>query len=136
MGDAKYNFILFDIGQYGSNNHWQVLSKSTIAKLLESKSLSIPVPATLDGCEYDCLPYFLLADETLLLKEYMMGPFLDQLDEDENIFNYRQSRERKVIEIASDILRAPWRILGKPIKATVENAEQYLLAIITLHNYL
>ena len=34
------------------------------------------------------------------------------------------------------ILRACWRILGRPIKATVENIERYLLAIIALHNYL
>ena len=65
-----------------------------------------------------------------------MRPFPGQLDEDEKVFNYRESRERKVIEIASGILRAHWRTLGKPIKATVENVEQYLLAIITLHNYL
>ena len=28
------------------------------------------------------------------------------------------------------------RILGRPVKATVENVDQYLLAIIALHNYL
>ena len=44
--DAKYNFILFDIGQYGSNNDCRVLSKSTMGKLLESKSLNIPEPET------------------------------------------------------------------------------------------
>ena len=31
--DAKYNFILFDIGQYGRNNNCPVLSKSTFGKL-------------------------------------------------------------------------------------------------------
>ena len=50
MFDAKYNFILFDIGQYGTNNDCGVLSKSTMGKLIESKSLNIPEQATLEGC--------------------------------------------------------------------------------------
>ena len=107
-----------------------------MGKLLESKSLNIPEPTTLEGCEYDPLPYFLLADEAFPLKEYMMRPFPCQLDEDEQVFNYRQSRGRRVIENTFGILRARWRILGRPIKATVENVERYLLAIIALHNYL
>ena len=78
--DATYNFILFDT--YGSNNDSGVLSKSIMGKLLESKSLNIPEPETLEGCEYEPLPYFLLGDEVFSLKEYMMRPFSGQLDED------------------------------------------------------
>ena len=65
-----------------------------------------------------------------------MRPFPGQLDEDEKIFNYRQSRGRRVIENTLGILRARWKIQGRPIKATVENVERYFLAIIALHNYL
>ena len=107
-----------------------------MGKLIESKSLNILGPATLEKCDYDPLPYFLLGDEAFLLKEYMMRPFPGQLDEDEKVFSYRQSRGRRVIENTFGILRARWRILGRPIKATVENVERYLLAIIALHNYL
>ena len=78
--DATYNFILFDT--YGSNNDCEVLSKSIMGKLLESKSLNIPEPATLEGCEYEPLHYFLLGDEVFSLKEYMMRSFPGQLDED------------------------------------------------------
>ena len=77
--DAKYKFILFDIGQYGSNNDCEVLSKRTMGKLLERKFINIHKQATLEGCEYDTLPYFLLVDETFPLKEYMMRPFPGQL---------------------------------------------------------
>ena len=52
-----------------------------MGKLLESKSLNIPEPATLEGCEYEPLHYFLLGDEVFSLKEYMMRPFPGQLDE-------------------------------------------------------
>ena len=64
----------------------------------------------------------------------MMRPFPGQLNEDEKIFNYRQSRGRRVIENTLGILRARWKIQGRPIKATVENVERYFLAIIALHN--
>ena len=92
-----------------------------MGKLLESKSLNIPEPTTLEGCEYDPLPYLLLGYEAFPLKEYMMRPFPGQLDEDEKVFNYRQPRGRRIIENTFGILRALWRILGRPIKATVEN---------------
>ena len=92
-----------------------------MGKLLESKSLNIPEPTTLEGCEYDPLPYLLLGYEAFPLKEYIMRPFPGQLDEDEKVFNYRQPRGRRVIENTFGILRALWRILGRPIKATVEN---------------
>ena len=56
-----------------------------MGKLLESKSLNIPEPATLEGCEYEPLHYFLLGDEVFSLKEYMMRPFPGQLDEDQKV---------------------------------------------------
>ena len=48
-----------------------------MGKLLESKSLNIPESATLEGCKFDLLPYFLLGDE--------MRPFPGRLDQDEKV---------------------------------------------------
>ena len=44
--DAKYCFILVDIGSYGRDNNVAVLSESTFGRLLESgpSSMSIPLP--------------------------------------------------------------------------------------------
>ena len=58
-----------------------MLSKSTTGRLLESESLKIPELATLEGCEYDPRPYFLLGNEAFSLKEYTMRPSPGQLDE-------------------------------------------------------
>ena len=41
-----------------------------------------------------------------------------------------------MIENAFGILSARWRILHKPIRGSVENVEKYILACLTLHNYL
>ena len=56
--------------------------------------------------------------------------------EEERIDNYRHSRARQCIEKAFGIITAHWRIFHKPISATKENAENYTLACLALHNYL
>ena len=40
--DAKYNFTLVDVGQYGSNNDSGVLAQSRIGYALENNTLNIP----------------------------------------------------------------------------------------------
>ena len=70
------------------------------------------------------------------MKTWLIKPYPGKLDEKQSIFNYRQSRARRVIENAFGILRARWRIFSRPIKATVENVENYVWTTICLHNYL
>ena len=134
--DARYCFHLFDVGQYGSNNDAGVLARSCIGKGFENDTLNLPAPETLNHCTYDPLPYFMVGDEIFPLKTWMMRPYPGKLNEEERIFNYRLSRARRVIENAFGILAARWRIFNKPIKASVENVERYVLACISLHNYL
>ena len=73
--DAHYRFIMFDFGQYGSNNDSGILFNSATGKQLEQNALGIPSAACLDGCKYDPLPYFLVGDEIFPLKTYLMRPY-------------------------------------------------------------
>ena len=134
--DSRYCFTLVDIGQYGSNNDAGVLNKSDIGKKFEENKMKLPLARKVQGCSYDPLPYYLVGDEIFPLKTWMMRPYPGKLTEEQSIFNYRQSRARRVIENSFGILRARWRIFSRPIKATVENVENYVLAAICLHNYL
>ena len=134
--DARYNFILVDIGQYGSNNDSGVLRKSLMGKAFEDGDANLPTPEKLSGCPVDPLPYFLVGDDIFPLTEWLMRPFPGELTEVQKIYNYRISRARRVIENTFGILRARWRIFSTTIKASVENAERYVLAAISLHNYL
>ena len=134
--DANYCFTLFDLGQYGSNNDSGVLLNSNMSKCIEENSLNIPESEALNGCWYDPLPYFLVGDEIFPLKEWLMRPFPGKLTEQERIFNYRLSRARRVIENCFGILAARWRIFSTPIEASVDHAQQYTLACMSLHNYL
>ena len=135
--DANYCFTLFDLGQYGSNNDSGVLANSQMGQMFEDDLLHVPPDTKLQKDDLHDCPYFLLGDEIFPLKKWLMRPFPGKTaDEKERIYNYRHSRARRVIENCFGILSARFRILQKPIRASVENAEKYVLACLALHNYL
>ena len=134
--DAKYNFILLDVGQYGNNNDAGILANSLLGQMLENNSLKFSSPAQLEGCNYNPLPYNFVGNEAFPLSEIMMRPYPGKLEEPEKIYNYRLSRARRVIENAFGLLRTRWRIFSRPIKASVKSVENFALAAIALRKYL
>ena len=100
----------------------------------EDHSNNIPQPESVEGCDFDPLPYFLVGDEIFPLKTWLMRPYPGTLAEQERDFNYRLSR--RLIQNCFGILAARWRIFSAPIEPSVANAERYTLACIALHNYL
>ena len=66
--DASYNFIFADVGCQGRISDSGVFSNTEFCKLLNSKSLSLPNPAPLNGRSKE-LPYFFIADEAFPLSE-------------------------------------------------------------------
>ena len=68
---TNYCFLMYDLGQYGSNNDSGVLLKSKMGKQLAQENLNLPCASTLEDCAYDPLPYFLVGDEIFPLKTYI-----------------------------------------------------------------
>ena len=135
--DANYRFLLFDFGQYGSNNDSGVLLNSKMGEQLERNEFHIPAASSLHKCAFDPLPYFLVGDEIFPLKTYLMRPYPGSgLSEAEAVYNYRHSRARRVIENSFGILSARWRIFFTVIHGSVENIEKSVLACLALHNFL
>ena len=117
--DARYYFILFDVGQYGSNNDAGVLANSSIGKKIEAGEINIPSLRDLEGCSLDPLPYYLLVDEIFPLKTSLRRPYPGQLSGEERILHYRLSHAKRVIENTFRILAARWRIYHSPIIASI-----------------
>ena len=129
--------FLTDREHKGSNNDSGILANSNFGKKFLQGEMGVMAATNLQGCAYDPLPYFLVGDEIFPLKTWLMRPYGGKnLTEGQRIFNYRLSRARRTIENAFGILVARWRIFHTPIKASVENAQKYILAAIALHNYL
>ena len=80
----------------------------------------------------------MVGDEIFPLQEWLINPYSKSAltSEIKQIFNYRQSRARRVIENAFGISVSRWRIFRQPIEASPEKVGKYTLALITLHNYL
>ena len=84
------------------------------------------------------LPYFLVGDEIFPLQEWLIKPYSKSAltSEIKQVFNYRQSRARRVIQNTFGILVSRWRIFRQLIEASPEKVKKYTLAAIALHNYL
>ena len=135
--DAHYIFNFINIGDYGSNNDSGVLGNSDMGKAFANNSLGVPDPAPVEGCDIP-LPYFIVGDDIFALQTWLQRSFprRSKLSEAQQIFNYRLSRARRVIENTFGILRARWRVFSRPIQASVETAEEITKAAVCLHNYL
>ena len=108
-----------------------------MGKRLSAGEIHLPEPKSLPGCSFDLLYIYLLGDEIFPLKTWFMRPHPGKmLQENQCVYNYRQSRPRRVIENTFDILVTRWRIFNTPINTSVEIVEKYVMAAVVLQNYL
>lgn len=135
--DAHYVFTFVNIGDFGSNNDSGILQNSIVGKSFASNALGVPDAEPEEGFDIP-LPYYLVGDDIFALQKWLLRsyPRRSNLSEEQQIFNYRLSRARRVIENAFGILRARWQIFGRPIRASVQTVEVITKAAVCLHNYL
>lgn len=100
--DARYRIRYLDIGSYGHQGDAGIFGSSTLAKAIADGSLNFPDHEPLaDGDP--AIPYFFVGDGAFPLSERMMKPFPGHnLEQNINIFNFRLSRARRVIENVSE----------------------------------
>ena len=73
--DARYNFTLIDVAQFGSNNDGGVLKESDLWRAFDSDNLNLPAPESIPGCRLKEVPYYLVGDEIFPLKDWLMRPY-------------------------------------------------------------
>lgn len=124
--DAKYKFIWADVGAPGSESDCGVFNLSSMEPALREGTLGLPEPSPLPGDNRNT-PYFLVGDDAFPLRKWMMKPYPHRyLEHDEQIFNYRCSRGRRVVENGFGILSARWRCLLGELNVSIN---VYLLDI-------
>lgn len=103
--DARYRFMLFDVGAYGSDGG--ILSRSTFGKALYEGTLNLPKgTARLPGSDKETPCYF-VGDEAFQMSINLMRPYPGRtLNDQKKVFNYRMSRARRTIENIFGILAA------------------------------
>lgn len=94
ISDAKYRFIVVDIGGEGRQSDEGVFRNSLIGNYIESALLKLPNPNPI-GINGPVLPYVLLANEAFPLTNFIMRPYprSGKLDLSKKVFNYRSSKE-------------------------------------------
>ena len=134
--DAKYKFILVHIGDSDRQSDGSVYYKSHLGYAIENKKLNIPNDCPLRHTNR-VLPYVFVTDDAFGLKRHMMKPYpFTNLSKDKQIFNYRLSRARRVIENTFGISARRFRVFYRPIIASVDKIKEKTKAVVALHNFL
>jgi len=133
--DATGNFIIVDVGSCGGNSDGGIFEKSAFGKRLSNQTLSVPEKGTLPSTATDTFFVF-VADDAFPLKENILKPFSQKkLTFEKDIFNYRLSRARGVVEMAFGNLAQMWRILLHQLEVEPPLATDIVKALTVLHNY-
>ncbi|XP_047113601.1 putative nuclease HARBI1 [Schistocerca piceifrons] len=134
--DARYRFSLIDIGCNGRVSDGGVYANSLISSALRENWLKVPQQKSLPGTNIE-VPYVILADDAFHLEPYIMKPYRDcQNQNSKQIFNYRLSRGRRVVENSFGILANRFRVLLSTMRLPVEKVELIVQTLCILHNYL
>lgn len=88
--DAKYRFVMVDVGAYGANHDSTVFSGSDFGRawLLKNPNLKVTNDKPLPG-QAEYIPHFLVDVEAFGLKTNIMTPFpRSNLSQKRRLFNY------------------------------------------------
>ena len=96
-----------------------VFSHSNFGISMEHNTFLFPEPQHLPGtCTSETCPYVFVADEAFSLNPYLLHPYAGKyLPEPLQMFNYRLSRARRVIENTFGIMAANFKVFRRPIIA-------------------
>lgn len=133
--DGNGNYVIVDVGSCGGNSDGGIFARSTFGKRLANHTLHVPQEGVLPGTNIS-VSYMFVADDAFPLKDNLMKPFSQKgLTYEKEIFNYRLSRARGVVEMTFGNMSQMCRKLLEPIDADVDLATDIVKAITVLHNY-
>jgi len=110
--DANYKFVTTDFGGYGKSSDEGLFTRSILGKSLEANTLNISNSKPPPNSE-EPPPLLIVGDEAFLLNKYLLRPYPGisaRNDDSKQIYNYRLSRARRVVENAFGILTQTFRL--------------------------
>lgn len=133
--DARAKFITIDVGDYGQSSVSGIFKESSFGKMLLHNELNLPPPRKIHNDINEEYPFVFVGDEAYPLLPCLMRPFPRRnLTNEKRIFNYRQSRARRIVECAFGIMIKKFKVLENKIVVGPEKATQIVKAICVLHN--
>ena len=109
--NANYKFIWVDIRPNGSCSDAQIYNESALNRAIETKTICWPPEENLHNHDGRPILYVIFGDDAFALKTWLLKPYprptgLDQgiLSQNQNIFNYRLSRGRRIVENAFGLI--------------------------------
>ncbi|KAL2089227.1 hypothetical protein ACEWY4_016126 [Coilia grayii] len=136
MVDARYRFLMVDVGAYGKSSDGGTLSLSAFSRALRNNTLGLPSDKPLPGTDR-AMPYVFVVDEAFPLRANMMRPYPGlNLASEQRVFNYHLSTAWRMVECAFGILASQWRVYRKSLGVSPETAEKVVKATCILHNYI
>ena len=136
--DASGRFLYIDVGAYGRNSDGGILSNSSLGEALNQDLLNLPNPTELPvpgASELGAMPYVIIADEAFPLTGNIMRPYPGKsIDRDKQVFNYRLSRARRIVEAAFGMLSQKWRVFDGKVRLDPSTTKVLVKTCCILHN--
>lgn len=130
ISDANNKVIHYQVGMDGSTNDSGTWFFSQLKDAMDRNALNLPsVP---DGQLQD----HLIGDGAYPLGERMLVPFQSVGCKSKDVYNYRISRARRIVESTFRLISARFKIFYTKMHLLPKNAEIIISAGISLHNFL
>ena len=137
--DANYKFIWVDIGTEGRAGDAAIYNESALKQAITNKTIGLPPPEPIPNDNMKTpVPYFIIADDAFALSCNLMKPFKNtrrRLTWKEDVFNYRLSRARRIVENSFGILVHRFRCLLTTLQPQPDVVKEIVMACCTLHNF-
>lgn len=75
--NAKYRFIMINVGSYGKDSDSGILCITNFHQCLENGTLKLPIKRKLNNSDI-LAPYVFVGDEAFPLRNYLMRPFISK----------------------------------------------------------
>ena len=144
LAHPDYRFIYIDVGDYGSNCDSAIFKNCNFGKAYMYGNLDIPPPKKLHNIpagQGEEVPYCIVGDEVFslqcdLMRPYPKGQRGTTLSPEKQMFNYRLSRARRIVENCFGILAQRFRIYDRRMYISDITCQQVVKATCALHKFL